>query len=83
MVLVTLHNGELLVPPATASYEPLVWADLDDFVAMTRTRDAGRLNQGLDGAFRVRVRAMPGDQCPHSRRRVALRSPDPAAVAER
>lgn len=49
--LITLHNGQSLVPPATASYRPLVWAGTDDFVAMTRSRDPGRLNAGLDDAF--------------------------------
>jgi hypothetical protein len=49
--IITLHNGQNLVPPATASYRPLVWADTDDFVAMTRSRDPGRLNAGLDDAF--------------------------------
>jgi hypothetical protein len=49
--LITLHNGLRLVPRETASYRPLVWADTDDFIAMTRTRDTGRLNAGLDDAF--------------------------------
>jgi hypothetical protein len=46
--LVVLHSGQSSVPAATASYRPLVWADTDDFLAMTRTREAGRLNAGLD-----------------------------------
>jgi hypothetical protein len=49
--LVALHDGLALVPSATASYRPLVWADLDDFIMMTRTRDPGHLNAGLESAF--------------------------------
>jgi hypothetical protein len=49
--LVVLRKGDDKVPPETASYNPLVWADMDDFVAMTRTRDVGRLNAGLERWF--------------------------------
>jgi hypothetical protein len=46
-----LEEGRSEVPKATASYDPLVWGKVDDFLAMTRTHDAGRLNVGLEGAF--------------------------------
>ncbi|MBE1489904.1 hypothetical protein [Plantactinospora soyae] len=49
--LVRLRKGDDHVPALTASYNPLVWADIDDFVAMTRTRDTGRLNAGLEDSF--------------------------------
>jgi hypothetical protein len=49
--VVTLGCGRESVPPATASYRPLVWAGIGDFVEMTRLRDPGRLNAGLENAF--------------------------------
>jgi hypothetical protein len=39
------------VPPATASYRPLVWATVKSFVEMTHARDVGRLDATLDNAF--------------------------------
>jgi hypothetical protein len=49
--VVHLRKGDDHLPLFTASYNPLVWADLDDFLAMSRTRDTGRLNKGLEESF--------------------------------
>jgi hypothetical protein len=49
--LVYLEKGDEHLPESTASYNPLVWADMDDFLAMSRTRDTGRLNKGLEESF--------------------------------
>lgn len=48
---VLLREGADHIPRKTASYDPLVWAEVDDFVAMARTRDAGRLKAGLENSF--------------------------------
>lgn len=48
---VLLREGADHIPPKTASYNPLVWAEVNDFVAMAATRDAGRLNAGLENSF--------------------------------
>jgi hypothetical protein len=48
---VLIEEGADLIPAATASYRPLVWAELGAFVEMTNRRDPGRLNAGLEGAF--------------------------------
>lgn len=48
---VVLHEGRGAVPKATASYDPLVWGTVENFLAMTATYDAGRLDAGLEGTF--------------------------------
>jgi hypothetical protein len=48
---VLLDAGRDDVPKATASYDPLVWGTVDNFLAMTRTYDAARLDAGLEGSF--------------------------------
>jgi hypothetical protein len=48
---VLLRDGADRIPRKTASYDPLVWAEVDDFVAMATSRDAGRLNAGLENSF--------------------------------
>jgi hypothetical protein len=49
--IITLTRGDDQVPPDTASYKPLVWAGTGDFTAMTRARDIGLLNAGLENSF--------------------------------
>jgi hypothetical protein len=49
--IITLTRGDDEVPRETASYKPLVWAGTGDFTAMTRSRDIGRLNVGLENSF--------------------------------
>lgn len=49
--LVHIKKGWKHVPRSTASYGPIVWAALDDFLAMSRTRDVGKLNKGLEESF--------------------------------
>jgi hypothetical protein len=48
---VMLELGRDEVPPATASYDPLVWANVADFLTMTATFDAGRIDASLADAF--------------------------------
>lgn len=48
---VVLDGGRDNVPRATASYEPLVWGTVGNFLAMTATCEAGRLDPGLEGIF--------------------------------
>jgi len=48
---VVLEEGRDHIPKATASYDPLVWGTVDNFLAMTATYDAGRLDAGLEDAF--------------------------------
>jgi hypothetical protein len=48
---VVLEKGRDNVPEATASYVPLVWGTVNNFLAMTATYDAGRLDAGLEGTF--------------------------------
>ena len=48
---IVLKEGFNLLPRATASYNPLVWATVSDFFAMIRSRDAGQLNAGLENSF--------------------------------
>jgi len=50
-VCVVLEEGRDYVPKATASYDPLVWGTVDDFLAMTATNNAGRLEAGLESTF--------------------------------
>jgi hypothetical protein len=45
---VEVSAGADLCPGETASYKPLLWARLDDFLQMVRTRDVGQLNAGLN-----------------------------------
>ena len=49
--VIALEHGHDLVPSDTASYRPLVWAGIDDFIEMAQSRDTGRLNAGLEDAF--------------------------------
>lgn len=46
--VVWLEKGDEHLPAKTASYKPLVWADVDNFIAMSQTRDTGRLEKGLE-----------------------------------
>jgi hypothetical protein len=48
---IVLDLGHEEVPKATASYDPLIWADIGDFLAMTATFDAGRIDADLANAF--------------------------------
>ncbi|HEV7965230.1 MAG TPA: hypothetical protein VGP57_21980 [Actinoplanes sp.] len=48
---VWLEKGDECLPMSTASYNPLVWAEVGDFIAMSRSRDTGRLNKGLEESF--------------------------------
>ena len=45
---VVLTDGDDQFPEATASYSPIVWADVSDFLQMTQNRDVGALKAGLD-----------------------------------
>jgi hypothetical protein len=49
--VVWMEKGDEHLPPDTASYNPLVWADVDNFVAMSQTRDTGRLEKGFERSF--------------------------------
>jgi len=49
--VVRLNKGDEFVPRQTASYRPLVWGAIDDFIEMNKTRDTGRLNVGLEDYF--------------------------------
>jgi hypothetical protein len=42
-----VRGGELF-PPSTASYDPLLWARVDDFLRMVVTREVGLLRADLD-----------------------------------
>jgi hypothetical protein len=48
---VVLEIGSDRVPRSTASYSTLVWADVDAFMRMVRSRDVGALEVGLEYAF--------------------------------
>ncbi len=48
---VILEEGRDLVPRATASYDPLVWGTVGNFLAMSASHDAGQLDAGLEAAF--------------------------------
>jgi len=50
-VEVHLEDGGGVVPESTASYNKLVWADVDSFARMVRLRDVAQLNVGLEYAF--------------------------------
>lgn len=50
-VCVVLEEGRDNVPKATASYDPLMWGTVDNFLAMIATYDAGQFDAGLDGIF--------------------------------
>lgn len=45
---VEVVTGSALFPRETASYSPLLWAGVDDFLRMVRTREVSMLNVGLD-----------------------------------
>ncbi len=49
--VVWIDKGDDSLPPETASYRPLVWADADNFVAMSETQDTGRLGLGFEQFF--------------------------------
>lgn len=49
--VVRLDKGDEHLPDRTASYDPLVWADVDNFIAMSRSRDTGRLEKGFERYF--------------------------------
>lgn len=49
--VVWLEKGDEHLPSGTASYHPLVWADADNFIEMSRTRDTGRLGLGFERFF--------------------------------
>ena len=49
--VVWVDKGDEHLPPVTASYNPLVWADVANFVAMSRTRDSARLEKGFERSF--------------------------------
>jgi hypothetical protein len=42
-----VRGGELF-PAGTASYDPLLWAGVDDFLRMVMTREVGQLRANLD-----------------------------------
>ncbi len=48
---VVLESGRDEIPRATASYDPLVWAGLADFLTMTATFDVGHIDADLADAF--------------------------------
>ncbi len=45
---VEVLSGSDLFPPRTASYDPLMWARLPDFLRMVRTREVAHLGVDLD-----------------------------------
>lgn len=49
--VVWVEKGDEHLPTGTASYKPLVWADVDNFVAMSENRDTGRLEKGFEQSF--------------------------------
>ncbi|MEV6633842.1 hypothetical protein AB0M54_24135 [Actinoplanes sp. NPDC051470] len=49
--VVWVEKGDEHLPPETASYRPLVWADVENFVAMSEHRDTGRLEKGFERSF--------------------------------
>jgi hypothetical protein len=49
--VVWLEKGDEHLPAKTASYKPLVWADVDNFIEMSQTRDPGRLEKGFEEYF--------------------------------
>lgn len=49
--IVILEKGDEFLPEMTASYSRLVWASIENFIDMARTRDTGRLNMGLERSF--------------------------------
>jgi hypothetical protein len=49
--VVWLEKGDEHLPGETGSYKPLVWADANNFIEMSRTRDTGRLGMGFERFF--------------------------------
>jgi hypothetical protein len=49
--VVWLEKGDEHLPSATASYKPLVWADVNNFMDMARSRDTGRLGPDFERFF--------------------------------
>ncbi|SNT48279.1 hypothetical protein SAMN05421812_10780 [Asanoa hainanensis] len=49
--VVWLEKGDEHLPQETASYRPLVWADANNFIEMSETRDTGRLGLGFERFF--------------------------------
>jgi hypothetical protein len=49
--VVWLEKGDEFLPDQTASYRPLLWANVNKFVEMSMTRDTGRLGAGLEKYF--------------------------------
>lgn len=45
---VEVVEGAEAFPPGTASYRPLVWAAVADFLDMVETKEVGRLKADLD-----------------------------------
>jgi hypothetical protein len=46
--VVRLDKGGEHLPSKTASYRPLAWASVPDFITMTQTRDAGHLGKDFE-----------------------------------
>lgn len=49
--VVWVEKGDEYLPRETASYKPLVWADVDNFIEMSQARDTGRLGLGFERFF--------------------------------
>lgn len=49
--VVRVEKGDEFLPRHTASYNPLVWADANNFMAMARTRDTGHLGSEFEQSF--------------------------------
>ena len=49
--VVWIEKGDDLLPSRTASYQPLVWADANNFIEMSETHDTGLLGHEFERSF--------------------------------